>query len=163
MIGLGIDTGGTYTDSALVELDTGQILEKAKALTTRNDLTIGIANSIGHLTLDRLREVKLVSVSTTLATNSVVEGKGSRVGLIACGHEIEDDLPLDHFVQIAGKHDLLGKEKEPLDMEAARTFILATHDKVDAYAISGYLSVRNPAHEIALKKLIGELTDRPVV
>ncbi len=163
MIGLGIDTGGTYTDSALVELDTGQILEKAKALTTRNDLTIGIANSIGHLTLDRLREVKLVSVSTTLATNSVVEGKGSRVGLIACGHEIEADLPLDHFVQIAGRHDLLGKEKEPLDLEAARAFILATHNKVDAYAISGYLSVRNPAHEIALKKLIGELTDRPVV
>ncbi len=163
MIGLGIDTGGTYTDSALVDLDSGQVLEKAKALTTRNDLTIGIANSIGHLTEAHLREVKLVSVSTTLATNSVVEGKGSRVGLITCGHDVEEGLPVDHFVQVAGGHDLLGKEKNPLDLEAARTFILDTHHKVDAYAISGYLSVRNPAHEIALKKLVGELTDRPVV
>ncbi len=123
MIGLGIDTGGTYTDSALVDLDSGQVLEKAKALTTRNDLTIGIANSIGHLTEAHLREVKLVSVSTTLATNSVVEGKGSRVGLITCGHDVEEGLPVDHFVQVAGGHDLLGKEKNPLETKFQRIFL----------------------------------------
>ncbi|MFQ5613396.1 MAG: hydantoinase/oxoprolinase family protein [Anaerolineae bacterium] len=163
MIGLGIDTGGTYTDSALVELDSGQVLETAKALTTRHDLTVGIANSIGCLTPDGLRRVRLVSVSTTLATNSVVEGKGTPVGLIACGHEVQSGLPVEHVIQIAGGHSLLGEEKAPPDLEAARAFILATRDAVDAYAISSYLSVRNPAHEIALKELVGELTDRPSV
>jgi N-methylhydantoinase A/oxoprolinase/acetone carboxylase beta subunit len=163
MIGLGIDTGGTYTDSVLVELDTGQVLDKAKALTTRHDLTVGMANSVSRLSPDRLRQVKLASISTTLATNSVVEGKGSRVGLIAVGHEIQPEVPVDHFVEIAGGHDLLGNEKQPLDLEAARAFVLTTRDKVDAYAISSYLSVRNPAHEIALKDLVGQLTDKPVV
>ncbi len=163
MIGLGIDTGGTYTDSAIVELDNGDILEKAKALTTREDLAVGITNSIDRLTPRRLREVKLISVSTTLATNSIVEGKGSRVGLIACGHEVKQDLPTDHFVQIEGGHDLVGHEREPLDLKAARAFILDTCDRIDAYAISSYLSVRNPEHEIALKALAGELCDRPIV
>lgn len=163
MIGLGIDTGGTYTDSVLLDLDTGEIFEKAKALTTRHDLTIGIANSISKLTPARLAEVKMVSISTTLATNSVVEGKGSRVGLIVCGHEVAPGVPLDRYMEIAGGHDLLGNEKAPLDLEAAREFVLATREKVDAYAVSGYLSIRNPAHENALKKLVRELTDKPVV
>lgn len=163
MIGLGIDTGGTYTDSALIDLDTGEILEKAKALTTRDNLTIGIANSIDRLTPSRLAETALVSLSTTLATNSVVEGKGSRVGLITCGHEVAADVPLDQYVEVAGGHDLLGNEKAPLDLEAVRAFILATRDKVDAYAVSGYLSVRNPAHENVVKTLVKELTDKPVV
>ncbi|MBW8320591.1 MAG: hypothetical protein K0M47_14900, partial [Rhizobium sp.] len=39
---LGIDTGGTYTDAVLYS-ETQGILAKAKALTTRHDLAIGIA------------------------------------------------------------------------------------------------------------------------
>jgi N-methylhydantoinase A/oxoprolinase/acetone carboxylase beta subunit len=45
-IALGIDTGGTYTDAALVDHVTGQVLGAAKALTTRRDLSIGIAEAI---------------------------------------------------------------------------------------------------------------------
>ncbi|MGD9030128.1 MAG: hydantoinase/oxoprolinase N-terminal domain-containing protein, partial [Anaerolineae bacterium] len=39
---LGVDTGGTYTDAALVDHETGEVLAGAKALTTRHDLSIGI-------------------------------------------------------------------------------------------------------------------------
>ena len=48
-LGLGIDTGGTYTDSAIVDLETGKVMMKAKALPTRNDLSIGISDSIAKL------------------------------------------------------------------------------------------------------------------
>jgi len=41
-LGIGIDTGGTYTDSAIVDLATGKVLSKAKALTTREDLVNGV-------------------------------------------------------------------------------------------------------------------------
>jgi N-methylhydantoinase A/oxoprolinase/acetone carboxylase beta subunit len=85
-LGLGIDTGGTYTDSVVIDLDGGRVLSKSKALTTRNDLSIGISNSIDSLDVSLLHMVKLVSVSSTLATNSVVEGKGCRVGLIVAGY-----------------------------------------------------------------------------
>ena len=45
-ITLGIDTGGTFTDAALVELESGSIVTSAKSRTTRNDLSIGIKESI---------------------------------------------------------------------------------------------------------------------
>ena len=47
---LGIDTGGTYTDAVLWAPDhgpKGQIVAKAKALTTRHDLTVGIGGATG--------------------------------------------------------------------------------------------------------------------
>ena len=38
---LGIDTGGTYTDAVLLDDERG-VIASAKALTTKNDLSIGI-------------------------------------------------------------------------------------------------------------------------
>ncbi|MDD1769522.1 MAG: hydantoinase/oxoprolinase family protein [Methanomassiliicoccales archaeon] len=162
-LGLGIDTGGTYTDSVIIDLSNGEILTSAKALTTRNDLSIGIRNSIGKLDSKLYSQVQLVSVSSTLATNSVVEGKGCRVGLIVVGHEFDKSIPVDDQIEITGGHTLLGDEKDTLDENAARAFVERTKDKVDGYAISSYLSVRNPEHEIALKEMMQSITDHPVV
>lgn len=40
---LGLDTGGTFTDAALIDTTTdGTIIAKAKSLTTRQDLSIGV-------------------------------------------------------------------------------------------------------------------------
>ncbi len=162
-LGLGIDTGGTYTDSVIIDLDSGKVLSKSKALTTRNDLSIGISNSIDKLDKSLLKKVKLVSVSSTLATNSVVEGKGCRVGLIVVGYEFDKSIPVEEAVQIRGGHGLNGERKEELGLEAARDFVLAVKDKVDGFAISSYLSVRNPEHEIALKRMMEPLTSNPLV
>jgi N-methylhydantoinase A/oxoprolinase/acetone carboxylase beta subunit len=57
----------------------------------------------------------------------------------------------------------MGDEKDMLDIDAARDFIERVKDKVDGIAISAYLSVRNPEHEIALKEMAKEVTDLPVV
>lgn len=162
-LGLGIDTGGTYTDTAIIDLDKGKVLAKAKALTTRHDLSEGISNSISRLAGIELSKVRLVSVSSTLATNSVVEGKGCRVGLMVIGAEYQQMVPVDDVVQIKGGHNLLGEEAAKLDLDAARQFVERTKGKVDAYAISSYLSVRNPEHEVAVKKLVAELCPHPTV
>ena len=74
--GLGIDTGGTYTDSVILDMDSGMTVCRSKALTTRDDLSKGINESVSGLDRSMLKEVVLVSLSSTLATNSVVEGKG---------------------------------------------------------------------------------------
>ena len=42
MIRLGIDTGGTYTDAVVIDTDSLEVLAKAKALTTKEDLARGI-------------------------------------------------------------------------------------------------------------------------
>jgi N-methylhydantoinase A/oxoprolinase/acetone carboxylase beta subunit len=162
-LGLGIDTGGTYTDSVIIDLQTGDILTKAKALTTRNDLSIGIANSIAKLDQKAFERIKLVSVSSTLATNSVVEGKGCRVALIVVGHEFSHNIAVDDVIEIRGGHNLAGDEKEPLDIEAGMAFVRSVKSKVDGFAVSSYLAVRNPEHEIALKQAMAEEIDLPVV
>ncbi|TIT59715.1 MAG: hypothetical protein E5W60_19990, partial [Mesorhizobium sp.] len=46
---LGIDTGGTYTDAVLWAEEggpKGKVLAKAKALTTRHDLAVGISGAV---------------------------------------------------------------------------------------------------------------------
>ena len=44
---IGIDTGGTYTDAVVVDLQNRSILASAKAITTHGDLSIGVAAALG--------------------------------------------------------------------------------------------------------------------
>lgn len=41
-LGLGIDIGGTFTDSVIMDLENGHVIRKAKALTTRENLIMGL-------------------------------------------------------------------------------------------------------------------------
>ncbi|MDD1772833.1 MAG: hydantoinase/oxoprolinase family protein [Methanomassiliicoccales archaeon] len=162
-LGLGIDTGGTYTDSALVDLSTGKVLKKAKALTTRNDLSLGISQSIKNLGDLAVNDIRLISLSSTLATNSVVEGKGCRVALIIAGEEYHESIPVEHVIQIPGGHTIRGRANCQIDLGAAKEFINGIADQIDAIALSTFFSVRNPEHEIALKRMIADNWDIPVV
>lgn len=178
---LGIDTGGTYTDAALVEYETGQVLGAAKALTTRRDLAIGIGEALDALFRGSVSEaglqampppaaVGLVGLSTTLATNAIVEGQGSPVCLILIGYDpelirqygFEEELVTDDVVHVAGGHDLHGNEVLPLDESALRREVLARRGRVEAFAVSGYFGVRNPTHELRARVMIEELTGLPV-
>ena len=84
-IGIGIDTGGTCTDAVIYDFDNREILAHAKSLTTKEDLTIGILNSLNQLPFNLVKCATQVSLSTTLATNACVEGKGGRAKLILYG------------------------------------------------------------------------------
>lgn len=81
-IGLGIDTGGTCTDAVLFDFDENKVLASAKAITTKEDLSIGILSAIDSLPPAYLTEIVRVALSTTLATNAVVENKGGRAKLL---------------------------------------------------------------------------------
>src|SRR5438128_11000152 len=88
---IGIDTGGTYTDAVIIDASRHAILATAKALTTRGDLSIGVidamAGAIKNLGGLAPEKVGMISVSTTLATNAVVEGHGGAVGLVLVGFD----------------------------------------------------------------------------
>jgi N-methylhydantoinase A/oxoprolinase/acetone carboxylase beta subunit len=171
---LGIDTGGTYTDAALVDYDTGQVLSKAKALTTRRDLSIGIGGAIDGVFRQKdaplPANVSLVALSTTLATNAIVEGQGSPVCLILIGYDrdlirqygFERELVTDDVVYVDGGHDIHGDEAAPLDEATLREAVLARRELVETFAVSGYFGVRNPAHELQAKGMIEQLTGLPV-
>ncbi|NMA14760.1 MAG: hydantoinase/oxoprolinase family protein, partial [Clostridia bacterium] len=160
---LGIDTGGTYTDGVVVDLTEKKIIAKGKSLTTREDLAIGIRNCINHLEFNQFDQINAVSLSTTLATNSIVEGRGCTVGLVLIGHEPLGTLPTEHIGVISGGHDIKGFAQEDLDLSEARRVLERFRGVVDAIAVSGYLSIRNPEHELQIRDLVQETLHLPVV
>ena len=87
MIRIGIDTGGTFTDAVIIEMGEGtpKVLAKAKALTTKSNLMRGILSAMDALPRDLLMSAEEAAISTTLATNACVEGKGGRAKLIIVG------------------------------------------------------------------------------
>jgi len=160
---LGIDTGGTFTDGVFLDLDTKEVKEKAKAFTTREDLSIGIRKCIENMGDLDPRQVQLVSLSTTLATNAIVEGRGCRVGLILIGHESPGDLPAQQVFAVRGGHDIKGTAVSELDIDALQRAVTEMRGQVDTVAISGYLSIRNPEHEQQAQEIIQDMWEVPVV
>lgn len=87
-IGIGIDTGGTYTDAVAYDFESNSILGSAKSLTTKEDLTKGILGALDGLPHKLLKKAELISLSTTLATNACVEDKGGYAKLIFFGGDV---------------------------------------------------------------------------
>ena len=171
-LSLGIDTGGTYTDAVIFDDDRG-VIAKAKALTTRNDLAIGIAESVNNvvqLAAAAPTDIGLVSLSTTLATNALVEGRGGRVALVFIGFDdgdtaragLDKALQGDPLVRVAGGHSSHGSESMPLDLGTLEREVLAIAHEVTGFAVSAHFATRNPAHEIAARDRIVRLTGLPV-
>ena len=85
MLGIGIDTGGTCTDAVIFDTKSREVLSWAKTLTTKSDLKIGILNALERLDRELLGKADYIALSTTLATNACVEGKGGRAKLVFIG------------------------------------------------------------------------------
>ncbi|MGF6231831.1 N-methylhydantoinase A/oxoprolinase/acetone carboxylase beta subunit [Inquilinus ginsengisoli] len=168
-LSLGIDTGGTFTDAVLFDPDRG-VVAAAKRLTTKHDLALGIGAAIDAVLEQHPAEIGFVGLSTTLATNAVVEGQGNPACLILIGYPeaaldragLREALGSDPVVAVSGGHRSTGEEQAPLDLEAVRAAILRHAPAVTAFAVAGYFAVRNPAHEQAVRDLVRDLTGKPV-
>jgi N-methylhydantoinase A/oxoprolinase/acetone carboxylase beta subunit len=168
---LGLDTGGTYTDAVLWSEERG-VIAKAKALTTRHDLSIGISGAVDAIIAEasvQAADIRLVSMSTTLATNALVEGQGGRTALIMIGFSdadmekagLRDALGSDPVVFIPGGHDVYGRA-QPFDTSVLEQALPHLQSDVTGFAICAYFAVRNPEHEIAVRELVHEKTGLPV-
>jgi len=172
---IGVDTGGTFTDAAIIEARGHRVVARAKAITTKGDLAIGVGEAI-TLAVAQLpqglqaQDIALVSVSTTLATNAVVEGHGSPVGVLLIGFDaqmvartgIAEAFPGLPMEVIAGGHDHNGDARVPLDMAALDAALERMAAKVDAFAVASTFAVRNAAHEQAARDHIVARTGKPV-
>lgn len=168
---LGIDTGGTYTDGVLLEYHSRRVLATHKSLTTKRDFSIGIEQVIENIHIQDPSAVKMVSISTTLATNAIAEGKGKRVALLLIGYDPEliasfklaERFSTPQYYYFAGGHDLYGAEKEPLDLPAILAKVNQIKNQVDAIAVSSYFSPLNPEHENRVRAAIASICDLPIV
>ena len=151
---LGLDTGGTFTDAVLLA-DGRRVIASAKALTTPWNLSLGISRALravlsGMPAGARRADIDLVSVSTTLATNAVVENRFSPVCTLLVGF---DDAMVERsglraqggaLVRIQGGHGATGDESAALD-EAAIERAVADHGaKVEARDVTPW-PIRPPS------------------
>ena len=170
---LGVDTGGTYTDAVIYDEGSNSLLAKAKAPTTHDDLAVGIGQAIERVLAAGSVDpgaIGFVSLSTTLATNALVEGRGRPAALVMIGFEeavldrggLREAIGRDSVVMVAGGHTPHGAEAEPLDTEALAAAVTEIAPSVDGFAVTSQFSVRNADHEIAARDLIRERTGLPV-
>jgi len=170
---LGIDTGGTYTDAVL--LDAGdRVLATAKALTTHDDLLRGITGAVdaalAAVAAGAVAQIELVGLSTTLATNALVEGRGARAGLVLIGLDeaslerggLQAALGTAPVAFIAGGHDAAGRPRAALDLAALEAAVRGMAGSVDGFAVTAAFAVRNAAHERAAAERIALTTGLPV-
>jgi N-methylhydantoinase A/oxoprolinase/acetone carboxylase beta subunit len=165
-IGIGIDTGGTYTDAVIYDFTEQKILGTAKALTTRQDLSVGILEALDKLPPDLLKSAGIIALSTTLATNACVEGKGGRAKLVFLGGDrqvinesggkyglppAEDMYLQESYTKFSG-----ALERDP-DWELFSTGIKEQFKHLDGAGIIEIYAMRNNA---ALEKKAKELFQR---
>ncbi len=169
---LGVDTGGTYTDAVLMR-DEIEVVASAKSLTTRHDLALGIGNAVSEVLASagaKPEDIALVSLSTTLATNALVQGQGDRTCLVFIGFSERDiarqglDAALagDPVVLLAGGHNHSGTAAADFDAQGLRAALGNMTDTISGFAVAAQFGTRNPEHELAARDIIREITGTPV-
>ncbi len=189
---VGVDIGGTFTDC--VVLDRGGRITATKSPSTPTDFAEGMlmamrlaAGRLG-LSLERFcHEIAVLTHGTTVGTNTLIQRKGARVGLITTrGHEdaihimrgsrgvtSRDIRKVVHFPEsgkptpivakrlIAGvseRIDCFGEIVVPLnETEAAAAISYLVEQEVEAIGVCFLWSFKEPRHELRVKEMIGDL------
>ena len=170
---LGVDTGGTYTDAVVYDERAREIVAKAKSPTTHDDLAIGIGMAIDAALADAAvdpESIEMVALSTTLATNALVEGTGRPACLVTIGFEadaldrggLREAIGDDAVIVVGGGHSSHGEEVEPLDLDRLAELVDEVAETVDGFAVTSQFATRNAVHELAARDLIRERTGKPV-
>src|SRR5262245_48838232 len=171
---IGVDIGGTFTDVALVEEESGRI-GVAKVPTTPDDLAAGV---LAALTSAMRRydvapsAVALLSHATTVVTNAILEEKGARAALITTSgfrdvlelrrsaradlYDLFQDppatlIPRRRRFELTERVGADGAVVTPLaESEIAPLIAELKAARVEAIAVAFLFSFLNPAHERAL-------------
>ncbi|HTO13040.1 MAG TPA: hydantoinase/oxoprolinase family protein [Candidatus Binatia bacterium] len=175
---IGIDIGGTFTDAALVDGDTGAI-RVVKVLTTPEDPAQGFMAALER-GLGECRatggDVAAVVHATTVATNAIIEGRIARVGMLVTrgfrdileiGRQIRSRLYDVHLqkprplverrfsVEVSERLDHEGRVLQPLDLdEVRRAAQRLGRDGVEAVVVCLLHSYLNPSHERAVAEVV---------
>ncbi len=176
----GVDVGGTFTDVVLVEEETGEILV-AKVATVPADPSQGcidgIDKALRSFEIDA-GEVAFTVHGTTIATNTIIEGKGAKAGLLTCEgfrdvleiayqtrpvlYDVFYDLPAPLIPRhlslgVPGRIGPEGEEMAPLDEAVLRERARELRDQgVEAIAVAFLHAYLNPAHERRAAAVLAE-------
>jgi N-methylhydantoinase A len=176
-----IDVGGTFTDIALADLDTGQ-LWTTKTPTTPHDQSQGFATGVSKILQQADKtpgDVLAALHGSTVATNMIIERKGSPLALLTTAgcryvlHIGRHDVPKsahmylwvkpprlvtpEHIYEIPERLAHTGAVQEPLDEAACIALLRRLQEqRFPVIAISLLHAYANPLHEQRLKALCAQ-------
>jgi N-methylhydantoinase A len=184
---VGVDIGGSFTDFALFDEAT-QSLKSLKVFSRPDEPGAEVLEGL-RLVRERYgirsSDISYFTHGTTVGVNTVIQRKGLRLALFTTEHfrdvlEIarlkipdmynllskrpEPLIPRDLVFGITGRLKADGAEAAPLDeASVARAVADARAAGAEGIVISLLHSYRNPAHELAAKRMVGRLApDIPV-
>lgn len=160
---IGLDAGGTHTDAVLIGPEG--LVREVKVPTDTSDLFQTVLDGLTALTegIDS-REIRRIVLSTTLATNLVVQQKLPPVGmLVSAGPGIDPELfrtnPDYHVV--AGAVDHRGRQIVPLDTHRIHEIAAGFARQGIRYAgVVSKFSVRSPEHEKVMAEIVAPHVER---
>ena len=155
---IGIDVGGTFTD--LVVAQNNQPIKQFKTHSTPKDPSIGVLNGLteiansNKMTLNELlAKVELIVHGTTVATNTLIERKGAKVGIITT-HGFRDLLEIREGL----KEDRYNLRMAPVDPLVPRYLRLGIQERIKYDgSVHTPLNIKNLKEN--LKKLKAEGVD----
>ena len=150
---LGLDVGGTFTDAVII--DGHRVVATAKRRTTKDNLMNGIGEA-----LDAVLEgydasnIEQVTLSTTVVTNTIVEGKEQPVDLYVVtgpGRNVDDIFPVSPiYLQGYTDHRGIVVEHTPADAVRGIANMVQARSGTDLAAVSAKFGVRNPQEELSI-------------
>jgi N-methylhydantoinase A len=177
---IGVDIGGTFTDAAFVDGDTGEV-RVVKVLTTPEDPAGGFMAALERGLAEGGAggaDVAAVVHATTVATNALIEGRTARVGMLVTrgfrdileiGRQIRSRLydvhvqkplplvPRRLSLEIDERMDHEGRVLQPLDVgQVRRAAERLAREGVEAVVVCFLHSYLNPAHERAAAAVLAE-------
>ena len=178
---LAIDVGGTFTDIVLLNLTTGE-LQLLKTPSTPDDpsrgFIAGIREILGRHGVD-YAQVRRIFHGTTIATNAILEGRGTPVGvLVSDGFKYVLEIGRHSMARLANPHVWVKPERPvppervfeipertgfdgsiitPLDEGAVRSAAARFRNEgIESVAVSLTHSYANSAHELRVREMVLE-------
>lgn len=161
---IGIDVGGTFTDAAVINNDTYELIGSIKVPTTHSaveGVAAGIVDVLNKIMTEysiKPQDVHFIAHGTTQATNALLEGDVAKVGILTLGSGLEGmksksdtsmgDIELapnkflitaNEFVQLKSNDDLSEKLNE--------TISLLIEQGCESLVAAEAFSVDNPENE----------------
>lgn len=181
---ISVDTGGTFTD--MVVLDEAGRLHLGKALTTPDRIFDGmagalavVADQIGLSPGDLLGQTSILLYGTTRATNAIVTRKTAKTAFLTTmgfrdtltlkeggkhgPHDYSYDypdpyIPRRYTFEIEGRIGAQGEEVVPVSQEQIRQVVATLKQRAfEAVAVSLLWSIADPAHELAVGRMLDEM------
>lgn len=181
---ISVDTGGTFTD--MVVLDEAGRLHLGKALTTPDRIFDGmagalavVADQIGLSPGDLLSQTSILLYGTTRATNAIVTRQTAKTAFLTTmgfrdtltlkeggkhgPHDYSYDypdpyIPRRYTFEIEGRIGAQGEEVVPVSQEQIRQVVATLKQRAfEAVAVSLLWSIADPAHELAVGRMLDEM------